>query len=69
MRVVGFDDIEQAGWASYDLSTVRQDAGTQAEMAVSVMRARLQTPDAPIRREHPPLQPILRGTTGKTETR
>ncbi|WP_417254983.1 LacI family DNA-binding transcriptional regulator [Celeribacter sp.] len=69
IRVVGFDDIEQASWAPYDLSTVRQDAGAQAELAVAMMRARLQAPDAPIRREHPPLQPILRGTTGKTETR
>ncbi|MDO6729076.1 LacI family DNA-binding transcriptional regulator [Marinovum sp. 2_MG-2023] len=67
MRVVGFDDIEQAGWAAYDLCTVRQDADTQAAMAVEVMRYRLQTPDAPSLLKHPPLQAILRGTTGKTE--
>ncbi len=67
IHVVGFDDIEQASWASYDLSTVRQDPERQAMIAVEVMLYRLQTPDAPTLLKHPPLKPILRGTTGKPE--
>ncbi|MDD9740660.1 MULTISPECIES: LacI family DNA-binding transcriptional regulator [Marinovum] len=67
IAVVGFDDIEQASWASYDLSTVRQDAGTQAAMAVEAMSYRLQTPDAPTLVTHLPLHPVARGTTGKIE--
>ncbi|WP_417271581.1 LacI family DNA-binding transcriptional regulator [Celeribacter sp.] len=67
MRVVGFDDIEQASWAAYDLSTVRQDPERQAGIAVEVMQFRLQMPDAPTLLKHPPLEPILRGTTGKPE--
>jgi DNA-binding LacI/PurR family transcriptional regulator len=67
IHVVGFDDIEQASWASYDLSTVRQNPETQARIAVEVMLYRLQTPDAPTLLKHPSLTPILRGTTGKPE--
>ncbi|MBU2866405.1 LacI family DNA-binding transcriptional regulator [Pacificibacter marinus] len=67
IHVVGFDDIEQASWASYDLSTVRQDPEKQAGTAVEVMLYRLQMPDAPTLLKHPPLKPILRGTTGKPD--
>lgn len=63
MALVGFDDIEQASWAAYDLSTVRQDARTQATMAVELMRNRLQNPDAPALLKHPPLDPVPRSTT------
>jgi DNA-binding LacI/PurR family transcriptional regulator len=65
IHVVGFDDIEQANWASYDLSTVQQDAESQASIAVELMMYRLQTPEAPTLLKHSPLKPILRGTTGK----
>ena len=37
VAVTGFDDIEQAGWPSYDLTTLRQPAAAMAESAVELL--------------------------------
>ncbi|MHA3979291.1 substrate-binding domain-containing protein [Halovulum sp. GXIMD14794] len=63
MQVVGFDDIEQAGWGAYDLSTIRQDVPEQVALAVSAMRARLDHPDAPFTLRNQTLTAVPRGTT------
>lgn len=63
MQVVGFDDIEQAGWGAYDLSTIRQDVPEQVALAVSAMRARLDHPDAPFSLRTQTLTAVPRGTT------
>ena len=34
--VIGFDDIEQAGWASYDLTTFRQPIGAIADRIMTL---------------------------------
>lgn len=63
IQVLGFDDIEQASWASYDLSTIRQDINSQTEVALRLLLERIQNGDLENRVESQPLEIILRGTT------
>lgn len=63
LQVVGFDNIEQAGWLSYDLSTVDQDVVEQAELAVEMMLERIAQPELPFRTHLQGLVPVFRGTT------
>ncbi len=68
IQVVGFDDIEQAGWASYNLTTVRQDLVAQSDAALDLLVARLADPDRPLQTRLQTLQPVLRATTRKPLT-
>ncbi len=63
LQIVGFDNIEQAGWLSYSLSTVDQDVVEQAELAVEMMLERIQEPALPFRTHLQSLVPVFRGTT------
>lgn len=63
VQLVGFDDIEQAGWGAYDLSTVRQDLALQTDLAMSLLLDRMQDAETPTRIEHLPLAPVFRATT------
>ncbi|NVO55242.1 LacI family DNA-binding transcriptional regulator [Rhodobacteraceae bacterium B1Z28] len=63
LQVVGCDDIEQAGWGAYHLSTIRQDAEEQVLAAVTQMLERIENPDAPIQHYNQRLTPIFRKTT------
>lgn len=63
MQVLGFDDIEQAGWGAYDLSTIRQDIEAQAATVIRLLIERLSGAATNNRLEREPLAPILRGTT------
>lgn len=63
MQVVGFDDIEQASWGSYALSTVRQDAQEQAEAALRLLSERMKAADLPMRTHRQTLVPVYRKTT------
>lgn len=63
IQVLGFDDIEQAGWASYDLSTIRQDIESQADTVVRLLMERIADDSMPNRVERQPLAAVLRGTT------
>lgn len=44
-QMVGFDDIDMAGWHAYDLSTIRQDVAAQAGAAVGLVLTRLARPE------------------------
>ena len=46
VSVVGFDDVEEAGHASYDLTTVRQGIEELAAAAVAMLLRRLDAPGA-----------------------
>jgi len=46
--IVGFDDIAQAGWMSYELTTFRQPLETMAERIVAIL-ATDEEPSGPIR--------------------
>jgi len=63
LQVVGFDDIEQAGWGAYALSTVRQDLHEQTETAMRLLNARMADHDAPVQTVRIRLQPVYRETT------
>jgi DNA-binding LacI/PurR family transcriptional regulator len=61
--VVGFDDIEQAAWPAYDLSTIRQDIDQQSELALELLAARFAAPGRPFQTCHVTLTAVLRSTT------
>lgn len=47
IAVIGFDDVPEAAWMSYDLTTFRQDPAAIATRAVMLVDRRLQNPDEP----------------------
>ena len=63
IQVLGFDDIDQASWGSYNLSTIRQDVEGQTETVVRLLLERIENSDLENRVEHQPLGTVLRGTT------
>ncbi|MEO1238391.1 MAG: LacI family DNA-binding transcriptional regulator [Pseudomonadota bacterium] len=63
LQIVGFDDIEQAAWSAYGLSTIRQDIVEQAVTAVELVLLRLEDPWRPFETRTFGLQKVLRGTT------
>ncbi|WP_085423314.1 LacI family DNA-binding transcriptional regulator [Xaviernesmea oryzae] len=46
VAVIGFDDVPEAAWLSYGLTTFRQDPATMAARAVELLERRLASPDA-----------------------
>ncbi|RMF33327.1 MAG: LacI family DNA-binding transcriptional regulator [Alphaproteobacteria bacterium] len=64
LGLVGHDDIPQAGWASYRLTTIRQDLDFFASAAVELFRGRIAAPDQPARRVLVPVTLIRRETHG-----
>lgn len=50
VSVVGYDDVQLASWASYDLTTVRQRANVMVDEATALLLARIENPDTPPRR-------------------
>lgn len=63
IQVLGFDDIEQASWGSYNLSTIRQDIMSQTDTVVRLLLERIADGSLANRVERQPLQIVLRGTT------
>lgn len=47
IALIGFDDVPEASWLNYQLTTFRQDPVLVAQMAVDLMEQRIATPDAP----------------------
>lgn len=55
VAVVGFDDVPEAGWLGYGLTTFRQDPELMAAQAVAVLERRQENPSLPpIRRRLSP---------------
>jgi DNA-binding LacI/PurR family transcriptional regulator len=50
VKVIGFDDVPEAGWLSYGLTTYRQDPVEMAEEAVDVLDLRQAEPHRPPQR-------------------
>ncbi|PUB14877.1 LacI family DNA-binding transcriptional regulator [Yoonia sediminilitoris] len=63
IQVLGFDDIEQASWGSFNLSTIRQDVDAQTKTVVRLLRERIADSSLTNRVERQPLNAVLRGTT------
>jgi LacI family transcriptional regulator len=62
VAVVGFDDIDMAGWPSFELTTVRADLHAMAVAAADVLVARLGGDDGPRRVRTFPAEIVLRST-------
>ncbi len=62
VRVIGFDDIAQAHWKAYDLTTVRIDLSERVAALVRLILRRLKSPDAPPLVESVGTQLVVRGT-------
>ena len=67
IQVVGFDDIEQAAWESYRLSTIQQNPDEQAIQAVKLMSDRIKKPQNETVSFTQKLFPVFRSTTVDTK--
>lgn len=63
MQVMGYDDIVQASWKSYDLTTILQSRQDLCDITLALLMHRLQNPDLPQQVETCDVSLIQRGTT------
>ena len=63
VSVIGFDDVPMAGWASYRLTTLRQDPARIAREVVAILDRRNAEPDLP------PLSVMLPGRACRSRNR
>lgn len=64
VKVVGFDDIAQSHWKSYNLTTVKFDLDERVRGLVRLILRRLNNPDAPGFHETLNTRLVVRGTVG-----
>lgn len=64
VKVVGFDDIAQSHWKSYDLTTVKFDLDERVQALVRLILRRLNEPDAPALEEIINTRLVVRSTVG-----
>lgn len=64
LKVVGCDDIAEAGWAAYDLTTVRQSVPLLTETVIGALVDCIASPDLPQASRSVPMDLVRRGTTG-----
>jgi DNA-binding LacI/PurR family transcriptional regulator len=64
VKVVGFDDITQAHWKSYNLTTVRIDLEERVRALVRLILRRLKLPGGPPLSETVRTKLVVRGTVG-----
>jgi len=62
VNIIGFDDIAQAHWKSYDLTTVRLDLAQRVRALIRLILRRLADPDAPPIEETLSTSLVVRGT-------
>ncbi|WP_279327361.1 LacI family DNA-binding transcriptional regulator [Chelativorans petroleitrophicus] len=62
IRVIGHDDIPQAAWSAYELTTIRQPSDLQAEQAINLLVSRMDEPSTPERVETTPVTLVRRRT-------
>jgi DNA-binding LacI/PurR family transcriptional regulator len=62
IRIIGHDDIPQASWAAYALTTIRQPCDLQADQTIDLLISRMAAPDMTARVEFTPVSLIKRRT-------
>lgn len=62
IRIIGHDDIPQASWHAYQLTTILQPCDIQARQAVDLLISRMDQPDMPARVTFTPVSLIKRRT-------
>lgn len=63
LSIVGFNDIPQAGWRSFDLTTIDLSIDQCIATAMELLSRRLEQPGIEGKIVRIPVQPVLRGTT------
>ena len=63
VQVLGYDDIEQASWAAYNLSTIRQNVEEQTEVVIRLLKDRISDSSLPNRVHNLRIEKVIRGTT------
>lgn len=61
-RIIGHDDIPQAGWTGYGLTTIAQPCDEQARRAIDLLVSRMDVPDLDERTEITPVILVRRDT-------
>lgn len=64
LSVIGYDDIEMAGWDVFGLTTVRQPLEPMAKSAARLLLERIEDPTLPPRAQIFPVGLVRRSTTG-----
>ncbi|WP_246472855.1 LacI family DNA-binding transcriptional regulator [Pelagibacterium limicola] len=64
VKVIGFDDISQSHWRSYNLTTVKVDLDTRIKALIRLILRRLESPTLAPLTEHVPTRLVVRGTVG-----
>src|SRR5690606_22206724 len=64
VKVVGFDDIAQSHWRSYNLTTVKVDLEARTRALVRLILRRLKNPQDPALSETVRTRLVVRGTVG-----
>ncbi|MGE0315051.1 MAG: LacI family DNA-binding transcriptional regulator [Lautropia sp.] len=62
VSVIGFDDVPQAGWPSYRLTTIEQAADPMVEATVRMLLARIEDPSLAAQRVVVPVRLVERDT-------
>lgn len=60
VSIVGFDDVPQAAWPAYDLTTMRQVVDDVVNATVEALMERIEQPASPPRRTRMPAQLVVR---------
>lgn len=64
VKVIGFDDIAQSHWQSYNLTTVKVDLEGRVRSILRLILRRLKDPQAPALSEAVRTRLVVRGTVG-----
>jgi LacI family transcriptional regulator len=62
IRIIGHDDVPQASWVAYDLTTIIQPSGLQAEQAIDLLVSRMGDVSTPERVSVTPVSLVRRHT-------
>jgi DNA-binding LacI/PurR family transcriptional regulator len=62
VRIIGHDDIPQARWAAYSLTTILQPCDLQAAQAISLLVSRMDEPKRTARVEFTPVNLVRRAS-------
>lgn len=62
LALTGFDDLEEASWPVYDLTTIRVPFDAMLRSAIEILLGRLAGDDSPARVDVHPVTPVLRRT-------
>jgi DNA-binding LacI/PurR family transcriptional regulator len=62
LGIIGFDDVPEACWPAYDLTTFRQDPQIMADAAIALLDRRQSDPDRPAENLRIPAPLVVRGS-------